>query len=139
MPIESSSPLMLSVSGARGIVGESMTPAVATDFAAAFGSYALAACTPDTSRDHRTVCLGRDTRPSSETLSAAAAMGLAAVGARVVDLGVAATPTVGVMVDELETAGVAQTHDRWRDKGETDALLERAELLCGQCGESGGM
>lgn len=82
-----------------------MTPAVATDFAAAFGSYALAACTPDTSRDHRTVCLGRDTRPSSETLSAAAAMGLAAVGARVVDLGVAATPTVGVMVDELETAG----------------------------------
>jgi hypothetical protein len=30
-------PLMLSVSGMRGIVGRTMTPAVAADFAAAFG------------------------------------------------------------------------------------------------------
>lgn len=105
MPPKSSLPLMLSVSGARGIVGESMTPAVAGDFAAAFGSFALAARTGETSGEHRTVCLGRDTRPSSEMLSAAAAAGLAGVGARVVDLGVAATPTIGVMVDELEAAG----------------------------------
>ena len=105
MPIQSTSPLMLSVSGARGIVGESMTAAVATDFAAAFGSFALAARSGEACRDHPRVCLGRDTRPSSEELLAAAAAGLAAVGARVVDLGVAATPTVGVMVDELDAAG----------------------------------
>jgi len=92
---------MLSISGARGIVGESMTPAVAMDFAAAFGSSVRA----DGAPDNPTVCLGRDTRPSGETLLAAAAAGLATVGARVVDLGVVATPTVGVMVAEHDAHG----------------------------------
>ncbi len=92
---------MLSISGARGIVGESMTPAVAMDFAAAFGSSVRAGGAPD----NPTVCLGRDTRPSGDRLSAAAAAGLAAVGARVVDLGVVATPTVGVMVAEHRAHG----------------------------------
>ncbi len=92
---------MLSISGARGIVGESMTPAVALDFAAAFGSAVRAGGAPD----NPTVCLGRDTRPSGGMLSAAAAAGLAAVGARVVDLGIVATPTVGVMVAERRAHG----------------------------------
>jgi phosphomannomutase len=92
---------MLSISGARGIVGESMTPNVAMDFAAAFGSSVRAAGAPE----NPTVCLGRDTRPSGGMLSAGAAAGLAAVGARVVDLGVVATPTVGVMVDEHRAHG----------------------------------
>ncbi len=92
---------MLSISGARGIVGESMTPAVAREFAAAFGSFVRAGGAPD----NPTVCLGRDTRPSGGMLSAAAAAGLAAVGARVVDLGVVATPTVGVMVAERRAHG----------------------------------
>ncbi|MHC5006957.1 MAG: phosphoglucosamine mutase [Planctomycetota bacterium] len=94
-------PLMLSVSGARGIVGDSMTPAVAADFAAAFGSWAR-----DTSGSPQpAVCLGRDTRPSSEMLTAAAAAGLDAVGARVIDLGVVPTPTVGIMVSDHGAAG----------------------------------
>ncbi len=92
---------MLSVSGARGIVGESMTPAVVVDLAAAFGSFIRAG----RSQDNPTICLGRDTRPSGDMLSAAAAAGLASVGARVVDLGVVATPTVGVMVTELDACG----------------------------------
>lgn len=92
---------MLSVSGARGIVGESMTPTVAADFAAAFGSFVRTAGPPA----NPTICLGRDTRPSGDMLSAAAAAGLVAIGARVVNLGVVATPTVGVMVGELDAAG----------------------------------
>jgi phosphomannomutase len=92
---------MLSISGARGIVGDSMTPAVAADFAAAFGSG-----TQDMSATTQPiVCLGRDTRPSSEMLAAAAAAGLAEVGARVVDLGVVATPTVGVVVTARGAGG----------------------------------
>jgi len=79
-----------------------MTPAVACDFAAAFGSFVLATAGGS---DPPTLCLGRDTRSSSEMLSASAAAGLMAVGARVVDLGVTATPTLGVMVDELGAAG----------------------------------
>jgi phosphomannomutase len=94
-------PLMLSVSGARGIVGESMTVDVAVDFAAAFASWARdcgGGAAP-------VLCLGRDTRPSSEMLAAAAAAGLASVGSRVIDLGVVPTPTVGVAVTGHGAAG----------------------------------
>ncbi len=92
---------MLSVSGARGIVGESMTPAVAVNFAAAFGSFVKAS----TGSPRPVFYLGRDTRPSSEMLAAAAAAGLTSVGGSVVDLGVVATPTVAVMVDERRADG----------------------------------
>ncbi|MEE8459914.1 MAG: phosphoglucosamine mutase [Phycisphaerales bacterium] len=138
MSHKSPAPLMLSISGARGIVGESMTPAVARDFAAAFGSSVRAGGAPD----NLTVCLGRDTRPSGGMLSAAAAAGLAAVGARVVDLGVVATPTVGVMVAEHRAHGgmvITASHNpvQWNglkcitsgghapSAGSTDEILRR--------------
>ena len=40
-------PLMLSVSGARGIVGVTMTPAVAERYAAAWGTYLGSQSTSD--------------------------------------------------------------------------------------------
>ncbi|MAW42398.1 MAG: phosphoglucosamine mutase, partial [Phycisphaerae bacterium] len=52
-------PLMLSVSGARGIVGATMTPAVAERYAAAWGSYLRSQAEGDVQ-----VVLGRDPRPS---------------------------------------------------------------------------
>jgi phosphomannomutase len=94
-------PLILSVSGARGIVGRSMTPSVAADFAAAYGSFVKAA----TAKSDPVFCLGRDSRPSGEMLAAAAAAGLASVGGRVVDLGVVATPTVAVMIGHHRADG----------------------------------
>lgn len=94
-------PLMLSVSGARGIVGESLTPALAADFAAAFGSFIKAS----TGEANPIICLGRDSRPSGSMVAAAAAAGLAAVGCRVIHLGVVATPTVGVMVTARNAQG----------------------------------
>ncbi|MCE9619382.1 MAG: phosphoglucosamine mutase [Planctomycetes bacterium] len=88
-----SAPLMLSVSGARGIVGQSMTPEVAVAFGLAFGSWL---------RDHvegtPRVITGRDGRHSGAALLESAIAGLASTGCRVTDLGVAMTPTVGVMV-----------------------------------------
>ena len=92
---------MLSVSGARGIVGQSMTPAVAADYAAAFGSF----LTQTTGGSHVTLCVGRDTRASSEMLCGAAVAGLTAAGCAVIDLGVVATPTVAVMITEHRAAG----------------------------------
>lgn len=88
-------PLILSVSGARGIVGRSMTPDVAARFAAAFGSFLKAR----TGADQPLVCVGRDSRRSGDMLQRAAIAGLSAVGCRVIDLGIVATPTVSVMVD----------------------------------------
>ncbi|MCP3905502.1 MAG: phosphoglucosamine mutase [Planctomycetes bacterium] len=90
-----SAPLMLTVSGARGIVGRSMTPAVAAGFAATFATLVKESRGPSP-----LVMLGRDSRPSGEAFAAAAMSGLVLAGCRVVDLGVVATPTVGVMIGE---------------------------------------
>ena len=93
-------PLMLSVSGARGIVGATMTPAVAERYAAAWGSYLRSQTEGDVQ-----VVLGRDPRPSGSELVAAARTGLQAAGCHVVDLGIAATPTVGFAVGRFGAAG----------------------------------
>jgi len=94
-------PLMLSVSGARGIVGATMTPAVAARYAAAFGTHVRAA----NGESHPMIVIGRDSRPSGAMLAKAAITGLVAVGCRVRDLGVVPTPTVGVMIDALGATG----------------------------------
>ena len=95
-----SAPLMLSVSGARGIVGESMTEDVAARFAAAWGSVLA-----EHSDVPPTIVLGRDSRPSGSSLAAAAAQGLKAAGCDVIDIGLVATPTAGVMVTALQAHG----------------------------------
>ena len=93
-------PLMLSVSGARGIVGVTMTPAVAERYAAAWGTHLRS----QTEGEVRIV-LGRDPRPSGAELVGAARCGLQAAGCDVVDLGIAATPTVGFAVERFGAAG----------------------------------
>ncbi len=77
-------PLMVGVSGIRGIIGESLTPRVVLEFAQAYGTFL---------RGGR-VALGRDTRPSGEMFAAAAAAGLVAAGCEVTQLGVVMTPTI---------------------------------------------
>jgi len=94
-------PLMLSVSGARGLVGRTMTPAVAADFAAAFGSFIQTS----TRRSNPLLCVGRDSRPSGQSLSSAVIGGLTAVGCHVVELGIVTTPTVAVMIGRHKAAG----------------------------------
>jgi phosphomannomutase len=91
---------MLGVSGARGIVGKTMTEQVVRRFAACWGARLAA---DSTSRP--TVCLGRDTRPSGELFATAAAAGLTGAGCNVIDLGVVATPTVGVMIGARQAQG----------------------------------
>ena len=87
-------PLMLSVSGARGLVGQTMTSEVARDFAAAFGSFVRAS----TAQASPLLCMGRDGRPSGLELMQAAIDGLLSTGCRVIDLGIVTTPSVAVMI-----------------------------------------
>jgi phosphomannomutase len=98
--MEHEAPLMLSVSGARGLIGKSMTPEVAGNLAAAFGTEIRSAVngTP-------TILIGNDGRSSAPELVQAAARSLAATGCSVIDLGTVTTPTVGVMIDELDAQG----------------------------------
>ncbi|MHC4246809.1 MAG: phosphoglucosamine mutase [Planctomycetota bacterium] len=94
-------PLMLSISGARGIVGATMTPEIVARYAGAFGSL-LRETVGD--RPPRLV-VGHDGRRSGSCLASAAAAGLAGVGCEVTLLGVSTTPTVGVMIRELDCDG----------------------------------
>lgn len=82
--------LMVGVSGVRGIVGESLTPQVVTEFAHAYGTLI----------DGGKVVLARDTRPSGPMFEAAACAGLLAAGCEVSELGCVMTPTVGRTIRE---------------------------------------
>lgn len=97
----SDSPLMLSVSGMRGLVGASLTPPVVSRYAAAFGSWLKSS--RGTTNPH--VAVGRDSRPSGAMVEAAAVAGLVSVGCRVTRLGIVSTPGVAVMLDELSADG----------------------------------
>lgn len=91
----SESPLILGVSGLRGIVGESLTPEVAVRYAAAFGTWIQ----EKTGARRPLVLVGRDGRLGGESTYTAAISGLLATGCRVRRLGVAMTPTVGMQCD----------------------------------------
>lgn len=92
------SELIISVSGLRGIVGETLTPDVAARYVAAF-----AAKLPD-----GPIVIGRDGRSSGPMLSRAIIAALSACGRDCVDVDVAATPTIGVLVRERGAAGAVQ-------------------------------
>lgn len=93
-------PLMLSVSGARGIVGETMTNEVAHAYAHAFASFLH-----DKLGKTPSLCVARDSRPSGPELQQSAADAFVEVGCSVTDLGVVATPTAGVMIHALKADG----------------------------------
>jgi phosphomannomutase len=87
--------LKISVSGVRGVVGDSLTPAMVTRFAEAFGTYAGGG----------RVVIGRDPRTSGEMVRQAVVAGLVSSGCRVVDLGLCPTPTVQLLVRQLAASG----------------------------------
>jgi len=87
--------LMVSVSGVRGIVGQSLTPVVALEFAQAYGELLGGG----------RVVIGRDSRPSGAMFAQAAVAGLLGAGCHVTDLGLVMTPTVGRTIREGGYAG----------------------------------
>lgn len=93
-----SSELIVSVSGIRGIIGESLTPEAASRFGAALGTYLHGG----------RVVVSRDSRPSGEMLKHAVFAGLFSTGCQVDDIGIAPTPTVGIAVRNLGAAGGIQ-------------------------------
>jgi phosphomannomutase len=87
--------LKISISGVRGVVGDSLTPALLTRFAQAFGTYAGSG----------TVVVGRDTRTSGEMVRQAVVAGLLSSGCRVVDLDICPVPTVQLAVRHRRAQG----------------------------------
>jgi phosphomannomutase len=87
--------LKISISGVRGVVGDSLTPEMVARFAQAFGTYVGGG----------RVVIGRDPRTSGEMVRQAVVAGLASSGCRVSDLGLCPTPTVQLLVRQLGAAG----------------------------------
>lgn len=89
---------IISVSGLRGVVGESLTPLVAIRYATALAQVAPPG----------PLVLTRDGRATGAALSDCLRGALIAGGRDVIDAGVAATPTTGVLVRQFSAAGGIQ-------------------------------
>jgi phosphomannomutase len=94
MPAE----LIISVSGLRGIVGESLTTQIAARYVEAF----IAELPPGP------LVVGRDGRASGAMFAEAIGEVLTRAGRHMLDAGVAATPTIGVLVRDLRAVGGVQ-------------------------------
>lgn len=89
---------ILSISGLRGVIGDGLDPQYLTRFAAALG----------TMFDGGSVVLSRDGRATGEMVRHAVISSLVATGCRVIDAGIATTPTCGVLVNHLGARGGLQ-------------------------------
>ncbi|MCA9119582.1 MAG: phosphoglucosamine mutase [Planctomycetaceae bacterium] len=89
---------IISVSGLRGIIGESLSPELAMRFACAFATDLSAG----------PIVVTRDGRHTGRMLADAIRSGLCAVGRDVIDADVAATPTTGILVRSAKAAGGIQ-------------------------------
>jgi phosphomannomutase len=93
--------LMISISGIRGIVGESLTPKNLTAFAMAFASFILRQKRErqeNQPEKRPKIVIGRDTRPTGKAIGDLVSNTLALCGCDVIDLGIATTPTVEIAV-----------------------------------------
>ena len=88
----------LTVSGYRGIWGETLTLNVAREYTRAFGAYV-------SKRNGHTILVGRDGRESGPAILEAVTNELLTLGFDVVNLGMMPTPTVVFLVRELHADG----------------------------------
>jgi len=88
-------PVMIGISGIRGIVGEGLSPQLICSFAAAMGTFC----------GKGPVMVGRDSRVSGPSVQHGVMAGLASVGCDPVDLGVCPTPTVQLAVMKSDVRG----------------------------------
>ncbi|MBT8213043.1 MAG: phosphoglucosamine mutase, partial [Acidimicrobiia bacterium] len=88
--------LMVSISGIRGIFGSGLDPQVLVKYSSAFGAWCGQA--ERAAETMPTVVIGRDARVTGALCSQIVAATLQSVGCRVIDLGLATTPTVEMAV-----------------------------------------
>ncbi len=89
------SSLKISISGVRGIIGESLSPQLVVGFVQAFGSYIGGG----------PVIVGQDARPSGTMLKQAVISGLMAVGCQPVDVGICPIPSFLFLTKQSKSAG----------------------------------
>ena len=132
--------LIKSISGIRGTIGgkvdENLTPLDVVKFTSAFGTWLQ----NNKNKKDLTLVVGRDARISGSMVNSLVTATLQGLGIHVVDLGLSTTPTVEVMVPELNADGgiiLTASHNpkQWNalkllnDKGEFITGENGAEVL----------
>jgi phosphomannomutase len=87
--------LMVSISGIRGVVGDSLTPQTIIKYASAYAEYCK--------RGH--IIVGRDGRITGKNVLDIVTSTLLQMGCNVTDLGICPTPTVALAVEKFKAAG----------------------------------
>ncbi len=128
--------LIKSISGIRGTIGgkvnDNLTPVDVVKFAAAFGTWLQR----NHNKENLTLLIGRDARISGEMVNSLVTGTLQGLGINVIDLGLSTTPTVEVMVPELNADGgiiLTASHNpkQWNA---LKLLNEKGEFINGENG-----
>lgn len=128
--------LIKSISGIRGTIGgkvdENLTPLDVVKFASAFGTWLQ----NNKNRKDLTLVIGRDARISGAMVNSLVTATLQGLGINVIDLGLSTTPTVEVMVPELNADGgiiLTASHNpkQWNA---LKLLNEKGEFISGENG-----
>lgn len=128
--------LIKSISGIRGTIGgkvdENLTPLDVVKFTSAFGTWLQ----NNKNQKDLTLVVGRDARISGTMVNSLVTATLQGLGINVVDLGLSTTPTVEVMVPELNADGgiiLTASHNpkQWNA---LKLLNEKGEFISGENG-----
>ncbi|NVM56247.1 MAG: phosphoglucosamine mutase [Candidatus Helarchaeota archaeon] len=87
--------LKISISGVRGVVGDSLTPQLSASFAQAFGSYL----------GRGKVIVGQDARISGAMVKNAIYSGILSVGCQPVDVGICPIPSILILTKQRKAIG----------------------------------
>ena len=128
--------LIKSISGIRGTIGgkvnENLTPLDVVKFTSAFGTWLQ----NKKNKKNITLVIGRDARISGQMVASLVVATLQGLGINVVDLGLSTTPTVEIMVPELQANGgiiLTASHNpkQWNA---LKLLNEKGEFISGKDG-----
>ena len=129
-------PLIKSISGIRGTIGgkvdDNLTPLDVVKFTSAFGTWLQ----NNKNKKDLTLVVGRDARISGAMVNSLVTATLQGLGIHVIDLGLSTTPTVEIMVPELNADGgiiLTASHNpkQWNA---LKLLNEKGEFITGENG-----
>ena len=126
-------PLIVSISGIRGVFGDGLGPATLVRFASAYGAWA-----GERAKRRPTIVVGRDGRVTGEVCSRIVTATLQSVGCHVIDAGLATTPTVemGVLKEKADGGIILSASHNPAEWNALKLLDERGEFLSAADGQA---
>ena len=126
-------PLIVSISGIRGVFGDGLDPATLVRFTSAYGAWLR-----ERAQRVPTVVVGRDGRVTGEVCSRIVTATLQSVGCHVIDAGLATTPTVemGVLKEKADGGIILSASHNPAEWNALKLLNERGEFLSAEDGQA---